>query len=287
MYVLGQMVEKRLEVQGSMALEFIDLEKASDTVPREMVMATLCWWMGVPEAEVRMVEGTYEKTRAELVGEGASEEFDVKIGQRQGSVLRPLLFIAVLDLISRKTVVKDAMKKLLYADDLALVANGKQELQEILEEWNGLFTRHGLKLNLEKTRVLHIGHQWEELDIELEGKKLTQRDSFVYLGAVCGYEKTERKVCRRVQAGANVWRAVEGVMADQRISKRLKGKVMSTCVTPACMYGTETLALTELQQQRLQVCENNRVRRIARVTRADRRRKVELREETGVQRSLT
>ena len=50
---------------------------------------------------------------------------------------------------------------------------------------------------------------------------------------------------------------------------------------------TETLALTELQQQRLQVCENNWVRKIARVTRADRRRMVELREETGVQRSLT
>ena len=30
------------------------------------------------------------------------------------------------------------MKKLLYADDLALVANYKQELQETLEEWNGL-----------------------------------------------------------------------------------------------------------------------------------------------------
>ena len=125
MYVLRQMVEKRLEVQGSMALGFVDLEKAFDTVPREMVMATLRW-MGVPEAEVRMVEGTYEKTTARVVvGEGASEEFEVNIGLRQGSVLSPLLFIAVLDLISRKTVEKDAMKKLLYADDLALVANDK------------------------------------------------------------------------------------------------------------------------------------------------------------------
>ena len=76
-------------------------------------------------------------------------------------------------------------------------------------------------------------------------------------------------------------------MADRRISKRLKGKVMSTWVTPACLYGTEILALTELQQQRLQVCENNWVRKIARVTRADRRRMVELREKTAVQRSLT
>ena len=46
-------------------------------------------------------------------------------------------------------------------------------------------------------------------------------------------EDGEREVRRRVQAGANMWRAVEGVMADRRISKRLKGKVMSTCV--ACM----------------------------------------------------
>ena len=28
-----------------------------------------------------------------------------------------------------------------------------------MEEWNGLFTKHGLKLDIEKTEVLHIGHQ--------------------------------------------------------------------------------------------------------------------------------
>ena len=63
-----------------MALGFVDLDKkAFDTVPREMVMATL-QWNGVPEAEVRMVEATYEKTTARVVvGEGASEEFEVKM----------------------------------------------------------------------------------------------------------------------------------------------------------------------------------------------------------------
>ena len=71
-------------------------------------------WMGVPDAEERMVEGTYETTTARVVvAEGASEEFEVKIGPRQGSVLSPLLFIAALDITSRKTVVKEATKKLL------------------------------------------------------------------------------------------------------------------------------------------------------------------------------
>ena len=72
MYVLRQMVKKRLEIQGSMAPGFVDLEKAIDTVPIEKAMATLRW-MGVPEAELRMVESMYEMTTARVVvGEGAS-----------------------------------------------------------------------------------------------------------------------------------------------------------------------------------------------------------------------
>ena len=54
------MIEKRLDVQGSMSLGFVYMEKAFDTVPREMVM-------GVPEAEGRMVEGTYENTSARVM----------------------------------------------------------------------------------------------------------------------------------------------------------------------------------------------------------------------------
>ena len=47
----------------------------------------------------------------------------------------------------------------------------------------------------------------------------------MYLGgAVCGDGKTEREVRRRVQAGANALRAVEGVMADRRISQKTKGQ---------------------------------------------------------------
>ena len=55
-------------------------------------------------------------------------------------------------------------------------------------------------------------------------------------GAVCGDGKTERDIRPRVQAAANAWRAVAGVMADRRFSKRLKGKFMSTCVTLARLW---------------------------------------------------
>ena len=67
---------------------------------------------------------------------------------------------------------------------------------------------------------------------------------------------------RRVQAGASAWRKVEGIMGDRCISRQLKGKVLSSCITPAYLYGLQTLVMTEKQQGRLQVCENNCVRRI-------------------------
>ena len=98
---------------------------------------------------------------------------------------------------------------------------------------------------------------------------------------------SEVEVRRRIQAGVNAWRKVEGVMLDRKISKKLKGKVLRTHVTPACLYGLETVALTEQQQQKLQVSENDWVHRITRTKRLDKRRMNDLRKEVWMQCNLT
>ena len=50
----------------------------------------------MPEAEARIVEAMYERTkRRVVVGSGLSEEFPVNIGLRQVSALSPLLLIMV------------------------------------------------------------------------------------------------------------------------------------------------------------------------------------------------
>ena len=73
MFSLRQLVEKRFERQGHMALSFVDLEKAFDIVPRKMAMGSLRW-MGAPESEVRMVETMYENTKGRVeVGSGISK----------------------------------------------------------------------------------------------------------------------------------------------------------------------------------------------------------------------
>ena len=124
------------------------------------------------------------------------------------------------------------------------------------------------------------------MNIRLEGKKTRQGNTFENVGVtVTGDCKTEAEVQRRILVGAHVWRREHGVMADRKISRKLKGKVLMLCVIPAGLCGLETVALTE-RQQRLQVCENHWVRRIAGVKRVDRRRMDKLSEDIGVQISL-
>ena len=191
-----------------------------------------------------------------------SEQFGVGIGLRQGSALSPLLFIMVMSLISGKVSEQEELKKILYADDLAVVADKKEDLQKTLQEWNNSFRKHGLRMNLEKTEVMWIGKQKVDLHAVVDEKTIKQVNSFVYLGGtVCEDGGNSKKIQRRVQAGAAVWRRVEGIMWDRKLKKQLKGKVLEVCVVPACIYGLGTLALTE-KQEKIQIAENNWVQRI-------------------------
>ena len=59
----------------------------------------------------------------------------------------------------------------------------------------------------------------------------------------------------RVQAGCNGWRKVSGAICDRRLPARVKGKVYSSVVRPAMVYGLETVALTKKQVEEMEIAE--------------------------------
>ena len=59
--------------------------------------------------------------------------------------------------------------KLVYAYDLAAVADSEADRQERLVEWKEIINRHRLRVSLEKTEVFWVGQQNKYLDIRLEG----------------------------------------------------------------------------------------------------------------------
>jgi len=63
-----------------------------------------------------------------------SKGFQVKVGMHQGSALSPLLFAIVMEAVSREFRVTLPWE-LLYADDLAVIAETEDELIKRLNEW--------------------------------------------------------------------------------------------------------------------------------------------------------
>ena len=85
-FVVRQLQEKYLAANKRLYMAFVDQEKAFDRVSRKVI-----WWalrkLGVKEWIVRLVQGMYASARSHVrVGEGYSEEFEVKVGVHQGSV---------------------------------------------------------------------------------------------------------------------------------------------------------------------------------------------------------
>ena len=76
---------------------------------------------------MRLVQGMYANAWSRvLVGEGYSEEFEVRVGVHQGSVLIPLLFIIVLEALSREFR-SGVPGEDLCADDLVIIAESLEE----------------------------------------------------------------------------------------------------------------------------------------------------------------
>ena len=119
------------------------------------------WWamrkLGTDEWLVCLVQSMYKDVRSRVrVGDGHSEEFGVVVGVHQGSVLRPLLFIIVLEALSR-AFRTGCPWELLYADDLMISAESMEELLVKVQTWKTEMEKKGLHVNMGKTKIMEAG----------------------------------------------------------------------------------------------------------------------------------
>ena len=119
----------------------------------------------------------------------------------------------------------------------------------------------------------------------MEDTKVPRVKEFKYLGSTVQESGScEREIKKRVQTGWNGWRKVSGVICDRRLSARVKGKVYSSVVRPAMVYGLETVAVTKKQVEEIKVAEMKMLRFAIGVTRKDKIRNDYIRSTVKVER---
>ena len=151
--MVAQQLQEKYLGKKKLYFAFVDLEKAFNKVPRDVVK----WAMrklGVDEWLIETVMVTYKDSNSAVrVNNTVGEKFNVEVGMHQGSVLSPLLFILVLEALSREF--RSGLPwELFYADDPVIISENLDKLEErYCTRKNGMEIK-GLRVNMTKTKVM-------------------------------------------------------------------------------------------------------------------------------------
>ena len=139
-FVLRTIVEQSLEWNSSLYVNYIDFQKAFDSIHHPSLWKILEAY-GFPSKVVNILKDMYADNRCCVRHEGQlSEWFHVKTGVRQGCVISPTIFLVVIDWVMRKAT-GDRTRGLVwgltarledcdFADDIALLSHTQKDIQE-------------------------------------------------------------------------------------------------------------------------------------------------------------
>ena len=138
--------------------------------------------MGVPDHLACLLRNLYAGQDATVrTGHGTTDWVQIGKGVHQGCILSPCLFNFYAEYIMRNAGLEEAqagikisggnINNLRYADDTTLMAESEEELKSLLMKVKEESVKVGLKLNIQKTKImasvpsLHgklMGKQWKQ-----------------------------------------------------------------------------------------------------------------------------
>lgn len=226
-----------------------------------------------------------------------SETFRYSTGLKQGCILSPILFNAVLDEVLKasrqnlKSYIVGSWRmrpvkvtELCYADDMLVIAETEAALQHNMNTLNEEFKKHNMKINEKKTKSMIISVTTKTHQIFVGETPLEQVKSYKYLGAqINSRGNIEDEIKERIAKTGRLFNAIKGsILGKREIPEQTKVEVAKKVMKPVLTFGSETWTTTESQRKKLTSVEMRFLRKIKGKTRRDRIRNEVFRRDLGI-----
>lgn len=240
----------------------------------------------IPRKLIMAIKSLYEEPINTIRGERENQVwFRTMTGVRQGSVLSPLLFILFLDkCLKRIGIRQDRDHTLVYADDAAIITPSVENLQEVLGRCDEVLRGMGMRMNKEKTVVMVISREREEMEVNIEETRLKQVKKFNYLGVIIDEQgRLDEELKERIKKFTGNVSMLYPLLKERGIPREVKVLMYKTILRPILLYGSECWALNTIQKNKLEAVEMRVLRIIKGVTLRDRLRSREIREDLNIE----
>jgi hypothetical protein len=277
-WLVSEVLQRRRERKVSTFACFVDVQKAYDTVWQEGLWKRLSD-LGVKGKVWRLLREWYGDTRSVVLVEGVeTREFALRQGVKQGAVLSPVLYAVFVDGVvaemkRRGLGVEEGgvwVGVLLYADDMALMARSREELQQMMEVVVQYSQQWRFRLNAAKTKVMVVGEKKMDKEAragqvwKLGGATVEEVKVFKYLGVELRADGRWTDVAKRLgdkaAAVASLLLGVGG--ACDRMGMGLRRRLWQCMGVPGMQYGVEVWDANQGEGEKLEKVQREAGRRV-------------------------
>ena len=151
-----------------------------------------------------------------------------------------------------------------YADDTTLMAESQEELKRLLMKVKEESEQVGLKLNIQKTKIMASGpiSSWE-----IDGETVETVSDFIFGGSkITADGDCSHEIRRRLLLGREVTTNLDSIFKSRGITLPTKVRLVKAMVSPVVMYGCESWTVKKAERRRIDAFELWCWRRLLRVS---------------------
>ena len=142
-------------------------------------------------------------------------------------------------------VAERSINNLRYADATTVIAESEEELKSLLMKVTEESEKVGLKLNIQKTKIMASGPitSWE-----IDGETVEIVPDFIFLGSkITADGDCSHEIKRRLHLRRKIMTNLDSILKSRDISLSTKVCLVKAMVFPIVMYGCESWTITKAE----------------------------------------